>query len=286
MFPFEKIYAATVFNNTDPLLEGRVQIYIDLFMSGYSESLLPWARPFFNDMGGSDEFGESNIPEEETKVWVWFENDEDKKNPFYITGLQLKGLNPHRLFTTQVLPQITQITTPLTTIYPDTKYKYFPNGMCSFVSTGLTSKEAGFFHSPSSYYVIDSGGNHNILAPLTTFYGLVVMPTGPLTVASVTSPTTLSLTGGNNPSVPPQPAVLGTSLITDLTALIAACTSLSAACTALVASCNAMTPVTGSNPASVAAAATATAAVSAASASIATASSGLATLLSTNVVNN
>jgi len=158
MFPFEKIYAATVFKNTDPLLEGRVQIYIDLFMSGYSESLLPWARPFFSSTGGSSEYGESRIPEEDSKVWVWFENEEDKKNPFYVTGIQLQQLSPHLLYEENVRNNITDNGTTLATAtYPDVKFTYEKNGVCVFVSSGI-EKEWGVYHPSGTYLFISNDG--------------------------------------------------------------------------------------------------------------------------------
>ena len=73
------LYVAEVIKNDDisafpnPGREGRVQIYVDAIMEGWGSNYYPWARPF---IGNNENYGELNIPEKGSKVWVFCEQEE------------------------------------------------------------------------------------------------------------------------------------------------------------------------------------------------------------------
>lgn len=254
MHKFDKLYAADVIDNNDLKQEGRVQIYIEPLMWGIGKtarSKLPWARPFYNETGGDSTFGESKIPETNSKVWVWYEDDVNKKNPFYVTGLQLAGLNPHKLFTQHVAPSL--ITAGQSATYPDVKYTYYPNGICIGVSSSQTDPEIFIYHSPTTYMFIDKTGSMTITSPVlniqspglnitgqpgagiqsapgqmgiqTTSDDILIKSTaGDILVEAVTGTTTIkgALVEVKSETSAPEPAPLGDQLKTFLGSLLTA----------------------------------------------------------------
>lgn len=168
-----KLYKAEVVDNNDTQQQARIQIYIASFMEGWAGDLLPWARPFFNVTGGdfgkttigtncapkvadpeidvigkTFTFGECDIPEKETVVWVWFENDEEKKNPYYITGVQLKKSTASRSFNNVVKANLDDVVGK----YPDIKFRIDRNGYVKFHSSNLKVIESGEYNSADSYF--------------------------------------------------------------------------------------------------------------------------------------
>lgn len=164
--PFDKLYAAEVIDNNDAETsgstgKGKIQFFIEPLHWGLgrnSRDKLPWARPYHNILGGSNEFGSSVIPENDTIVWIWYEDDVNKKNPYYITGLNLNQLSPHHLFDQEVKPNLTDSGSISDTDYPDMKFIYSPNGICVFFSTSDSSKEIGIFHPSGAFIHIDNDG--------------------------------------------------------------------------------------------------------------------------------
>ena len=167
---FNNLYAAQVVDNDDPQKEGRVKIFIPSIMEGWNPTHLPWARPFFNSTGGdfgktsiamycvptsnnnpkmkSFTFGDSRIPEKNTNIWVWFEKDRQKKNAYYMTGIQLSKSSPHKSFINTVAQTIPEIKGK----YPDIKYTILANGICVFHSSDLKVLEAGTFETNDTYF--------------------------------------------------------------------------------------------------------------------------------------
>lgn len=168
MVKFDTLYSAEVINNKDPQEEGRVQIYIPTFMSGWKQALYPWARPFFNGTGGNFGdtdvamncvpavantppkqfiFGDLDIPEKKTLVWIWFEKFKEKQNAFYLTGLQLQKSTPAKSFGKLAGHFITEVKGK----YPDVKFRVAPNGYVKFHSSNIDVIESGEYNSRRSY---------------------------------------------------------------------------------------------------------------------------------------
>jgi hypothetical protein len=148
-------YIAEVIDNDDPDMEGKVQVYIEPFMHGWETDHYPWARAANgNAGGGSDEYGESNIPETGSLVWVWFENNTFKKHAFYESEVHLKKLHPHTLFMENVSSEIGSFG-----VYPNVKYKYYKNGVCIGVSSSDTFPEIFIYHPEGSYIYFDPFGS-------------------------------------------------------------------------------------------------------------------------------
>ena len=167
-----KLYKAEVIDNDDKQKEARVQIYIASFMEGWNPELYPWARPFFDVTGGdfgkttigvncaprtpdpevevgrSFTFGECDIPENLTVVWVWFENDDEKKNAYYITGVQLKKSTSAKSFEKIVKANVLEVRGN----YPDVKFRTDRNGYVKFHSSNIEIIESGEYNSSESYF--------------------------------------------------------------------------------------------------------------------------------------
>lgn len=167
---FEKIFFAEVIDNKDPLEQGRVQIYVSSLMWGWTSNHMPWARPFFNATGSSFSeaagqqdilpivparvknmftFGQSFIPEIGTKIWVWFENIQYYKNPYYISGVSLASSNPHKTFSTYVKQNY--LLPYSKTNYPNAKLIMLPNGLADYISSEKDIPESGTILSASSF---------------------------------------------------------------------------------------------------------------------------------------
>ena len=82
------LYPAKVINNNDTRLKGRVQIRIEHLHYGISDAELPWAKQSSLGTGGSNLHGKSNIPENNSFLWVWFEDVDDfQRNPYYLADI-------------------------------------------------------------------------------------------------------------------------------------------------------------------------------------------------------
>lgn len=150
--------AGKVVNNIDPLRAGRVQIRVPARMGDPTKSLefwpdavLPWA--YDEDGGGSNLYGTSDTPPIGTLVWVRFDDPGQWRHPYYRMGINLLRHNPHGLFDLNVR---TKLAGPgggwSTALGPNTKFRYFRNGVCFAVSDDPTSPEFVAMH-PSGLFV-------------------------------------------------------------------------------------------------------------------------------------
>jgi hypothetical protein len=147
------LYPAKVINNNDTSKKGRIQIKIEHLHWGISNSDLPWAKQCSLSTGGSNLSGSSFIPENNTFVWVWFEDrDEFLRNPFYLADIHFSNFHPHNLFENNVASSLGSAS-----IYPNTKYTYYPNGICIGVDSSSSNPEIFIYH-PSAYFFIDNAG--------------------------------------------------------------------------------------------------------------------------------
>ena len=83
-------YIAEVKSNADTDEDGKVQIYIEHEMEGYDPTHYPWAK--------QDREFSSFIPEEGDLIWVYFRNEQTKKQAYYQNKVTLKEYHDHALF--------------------------------------------------------------------------------------------------------------------------------------------------------------------------------------------
>ena len=146
-------YPAKVINNVDIKQQGRVQIKIEHLHYNFTPPMLPWARQSSLSTGGSALYGSSSIPEIDSYVWVWFEDvDVFMKTPYYMADIQFAGSHPHGLFGTNVASSLGS-----TSVYPNTKYTYYANGICIGVDSSAGNPEIFIYH-PSAHIFINSLG--------------------------------------------------------------------------------------------------------------------------------
>ena len=149
------LYPAKVINNNDTKKKGRVQIKIEHLHYGITkEDELPWAHQSSLGTGGSNLHGSSNIPENDSFVWVWFEDiDEFKKKPYYLCDIHFSNFHPHNLFEDNV-----KSTLGSASVYPNAKYTYYPNGICIGVDSSEGNAEIFIFHPSASIFIDNTGG--------------------------------------------------------------------------------------------------------------------------------
>lgn len=153
----KNLHIAKVINNNNSDENGKVTIYIPYMHKGIKNSLLPEALPFTYFLGGSSSFGVSNIPEKNSYIWVFFEDDILNHNPFYIGNVNNEDTNPHKLFKNEIRSKIGSSGN-----YPDVKFIYAPNGICIGIVTTSSTPEVFIYHPKNSHIFIDSNGNIEI----------------------------------------------------------------------------------------------------------------------------
>ncbi len=132
-------FIAEVISNSDPLKQGRVQIYIPHLMEGFLKDHYPWAFP--------DREFSSFIPEVGDKVWVFFEEEEYLKKPFYQNKVQFIDSN-----------DANETIGSITGSYPDIKYIKLKNGVSIALNSNQT--EATLKVGDAEIYINPSGEIH------------------------------------------------------------------------------------------------------------------------------
>lgn len=175
-----QFYIADVINNVDSDQAGKIQIYCEPLHHSFIPSEYPWARSATNGGGGSSTSGISFIPEIGSKVWIFFEDEQNWRNPFYIADVHLTTNNPHLLYETTVKGIIGANGT-----YPNVKFFYMPNGTC--LALNSVENEITIYNNANTYIFLDSTGNVtikgtkiNMYNPLSTAWKPCVLPTCPL----------------------------------------------------------------------------------------------------------
>lgn len=152
-------FPAKVINNNDTKKKGRVQIKIEYLHYNIADDFLPWAIQSHASIGSTDEFGSSFIPENNSFVWVWFEDiDEMYRQPYYICDVHFSNKHPHNLFEDNIKSPLGSAS-----VYPNTKYTYYPNGICIGVDSSTDNPEIFLYH-PSANIFIDKDGKVKITA--------------------------------------------------------------------------------------------------------------------------
>ena len=148
----KSLHIAKVINNNDPNKDGLIQISIPYMHTDIKNDFLPWALPFHNFLGGSSSHGISAIPENNSYVWVFFEDEEQHKNPFYMGNVNNEDYNPAVLFQDNV-----KATIGAEGVYPNVKFIYFPNGIC-IGCTSIANMPEIFIYHPKMYIFVDKTG--------------------------------------------------------------------------------------------------------------------------------
>ena len=148
------LYPAKVIDNNDPEKMGRVKIQNMQLHAQVDADKLPWAKQQSLFSGGSNKYGCSNIPETDSLVWIYFENEDDFLKPYYVADIHLNQFHPHKLFNDNIKSKITGFSSA----YPDVKYQYYKNGNCIAVSSNDSSPEIAIYHKSGTNIFIDSNG--------------------------------------------------------------------------------------------------------------------------------
>jgi hypothetical protein len=147
-----KFYVAEIVDNNDTDKEGKVQIKILPEMKDFGQDDYPWARQAKSFSGGSNSYGISCIPETNSKVWIYFEDEINFRNAFYLFDLNLESLHPHELYEDDI-----KSTVGGSASYPDVKFLYFKNGICLAVSSSDSKPEVTIYH-PKAWVHINTQG--------------------------------------------------------------------------------------------------------------------------------
>jgi hypothetical protein len=151
----EEIYLATVMDNKDPDKEGKIQVFSEPIMNGWQKDHYPWVRPWSMSTGGSKDFGSSNIPEKDSKVMIFFSNNELKHHGFYMADVSLKDLNAAKAFEDKVLPKVGRWVSK----YPDTKFVVHKNGTCIAMSSSEDNPEIVIVSPKGAQFLITKNGD-------------------------------------------------------------------------------------------------------------------------------
>ena len=98
----EKFYIAKVIDNNsnnspDKAPNGKIQFYIESLHRDIDKTLYPWALPAREGTGGLATYGVSCIPEINSFIWIFFEDENYHRNAFYMWDVNLSQLNPHKI---------------------------------------------------------------------------------------------------------------------------------------------------------------------------------------------
>lgn len=188
----EGLYPAIVKDNDDPLMSGRVQIYVDHLHSKVPTFDLPWAYPFGGTIGGSFQSIQSCIPEKDSSVWVFFEKPKIFENPFYISSVVFEAsAEAHKMYSTMIK------TLAMTdSDYPDMKFTMLKNLLNWGMSSAQSTPEAYINHPKGTTVKIDKDGNVDVKMIAT---GKVKVETlsGDIDLKSVSGNITAKTTSGD-----------------------------------------------------------------------------------------
>lgn len=134
-----KLWPAKVIDNNDADLKGKVQIYIEPLMWGLKPADYPWAY--------QDREFTSFIPEVDDFVWVWFEEEDTYRKPFYRTKISFEEYSEHN-----------STIGSLTGSYPDLKYLKLKNGVSIALNSNQT--EASIVAGSAEIFINSSGEIH------------------------------------------------------------------------------------------------------------------------------
>ena len=136
-----KKYIAEVLDNNDPDQTGKVQIYIESLMWGFTDTSnsCPWAK--------QDRELTSDIPETGDMIWVYFFDEDHYRKPFYGNKLNLEDYHTHN-----------ESIGSIETEYPDVKYIKLKNGVAVALSSNDDTPEISIYHPNDTEIYIDSDG--------------------------------------------------------------------------------------------------------------------------------
>jgi hypothetical protein len=181
----EGLFPAIVKDNKDPLMSGRVQIYVDHLHKGITNTALdlPWAYPFGGTIGGSFASIQSCIPEKNSSVWVFFEKPKLFENPFYVSSVVFEAsAELHNRYTTMI-----KVLTDTDSAYPDMKFTLLKNLLSWGMSSSYDTPEGYIYHPKGTTVKVDKDGNVKV----------DIIGTGKVQVETLTSDIEFKSTSGN-----------------------------------------------------------------------------------------
>jgi len=158
----KKFYRAKVIDNNSSDKDGKIQFYIEALHRDISTTLYPWAYPAIGSIGGSSDFGLSCIPEINSYVWIFFDDEKFHRNAFYLGSLNLKQMGSHSLYEDNV-----KSTVGASSSYPNVKYIYLQNGICVAVSSDNSNPEITIFHPSANMFIDKRSSKRDEKSPRT-----------------------------------------------------------------------------------------------------------------------
>jgi len=150
---FYGFYRGIVVDNVDPLRAGRVQVRVYPMFEGVVASHLPWAVMSDPFMGGLGNVGGTFIPEEDSHVFVFFENG-DHRYPVYFGGA------PAMENDTPDLPAESRNNGE----YPANRVFRTKNGIVVEIDDTKDNERVRIFHPTGTQLLIDKNGYYVTVA--------------------------------------------------------------------------------------------------------------------------
>jgi len=190
-----KLYHATVLDNNDPKTMGRVKIKVESLMDDCSDDMCPWASQFHLEVGGmtiedsATPYGSIKTPVIGSLVWIFFADEENYKQPFFLSGISLGAMNlignaKVTLAIQTIINAMIAVPPPaLTTAYPNLHYTLYPNGLVVGISNDKTNADCFVLNiNAGSFMSMNTAGSIHMKGTSVTIQGttgaILPNPTG------------------------------------------------------------------------------------------------------------
>lgn len=140
-----------VIDNNDPLKLGRVKVKVYPELSSILDSDLPWASPYNEGTGTTEESGIHRIPEIGAFVKIIVE-DAYWQRFRYTTNDYIPNLYIYPKFSEVIISEME------TQTYPQPQFQRYEDGTVTFHNT--ETGETGIYHNSGTYHFLDSEGNY------------------------------------------------------------------------------------------------------------------------------
>lgn len=156
---FLNTFPATVIDNKDLTLKGRVKVRISYLHESVDDKDLPWASPMIHINGGSSTHGTSFIPEKDSKIWVVVENMDLQDPIFYVSSFMWDD-ESSKLFS--MFEQSDGLKIGLSSQYPNVKFLKLKNGVTVGLSSDPLNPEIFMYHPTGSSLKFNKTGDVKI----------------------------------------------------------------------------------------------------------------------------